>query len=68
MPNSLDHAGLKALSKELSRPLFTLEVLRNDPFTADSPDEGNAPLFASTREYAAALSAAHTRRASSAKL
>ena len=35
--NSLDHAGLKALAKELNRPLFTLEVLRNDPFTAGVP-------------------------------
>jgi hypothetical protein len=32
--NDLDHAGLLALSKELKRPLYTLEVLRADPFTA----------------------------------
>jgi hypothetical protein len=37
MTDTFDHAGLKALSKELGRPLFTLEVLRNDPFTAGVP-------------------------------
>ncbi len=35
--HTLDHAGLKALAKELGRPLFTLEVTRQDPFTADVP-------------------------------
>ena len=34
MTDTFDHAELKALSKELGRPLFTLEVLRNSPFTA----------------------------------
>ena len=32
-----DHAGLKALAKELGRPLYTLEVLRSDPLTAGIP-------------------------------
>jgi hypothetical protein len=32
--DDLDHAGLLALSKELGRPLYTLEVTRRDPFTA----------------------------------
>jgi hypothetical protein len=34
---AFDHAGLKALAKQLGRPLYTLEVLRNDPFTAGQP-------------------------------
>jgi hypothetical protein len=32
--SNLDHAGLLALGKELRRPLSTLEVTRQDPFTA----------------------------------
>jgi hypothetical protein len=37
MDDALNHAGLKALAKQLRRPLFTLQVLRNDPFTAGAP-------------------------------
>jgi hypothetical protein len=37
MKGSLNHERLLALSKELRRPLYTLEVLRNDPFTAGVP-------------------------------
>jgi hypothetical protein len=34
MSDEYDHAGLKELAKELDRPLYTLEVLAADPFTA----------------------------------
>jgi hypothetical protein len=34
MDDALDHARLLALSKELKRPLYTLTVLQQDPFTA----------------------------------
>ena len=37
MTDTFDHAGLKALSKELGRPIFTLEVTQRDPFTAGRP-------------------------------
>jgi hypothetical protein len=33
----LNHAEMKALAESLGRPLNTLEVLRRDPFCADSP-------------------------------
>jgi hypothetical protein len=33
----LDHEALVALSKELKRPLYTLEITRRDPFTAGQP-------------------------------
>jgi hypothetical protein len=41
--SELDHARLKALAKELGRPLFSLEVLRNDPFTARVPARKAGP-------------------------
>jgi hypothetical protein len=34
MTGDLTYAGLKELAKELDRPLRTLEVLNDDPFTA----------------------------------
>jgi hypothetical protein len=37
MSDEYDHAGLKELAKELDRPLYTLEVLGHDPFTAGAP-------------------------------
>jgi hypothetical protein len=37
MTDTFDHAALKALSKELGRPPFTLEVTLRDPFTAGVP-------------------------------
>jgi predicted nucleic acid-binding Zn ribbon protein len=38
MSDTLNHAALLKLSKELRRPLYTLEVLgKNDPFTAGVP-------------------------------
>ena len=43
MTDILDHAGLKALAKELGRPLFTLEVTLRDPFTAGVRRGGRRP-------------------------
>ena len=45
MTDTLDHAGLEALAKKLG-PLFTLEVLHNDPFTANIRRESGAEWFA----------------------
>lgn len=48
MADEYDHAGLKELAKELDRPLYTLEVLSHDPFTAGAPArKAGAEWFAS---------------------
>jgi hypothetical protein len=61
--NSIDHAGLKALAKELNRPLFTLEVLRNDPFTAGVPArKAGAEWFAALWQQLQIKPGAHLHR------
>jgi hypothetical protein len=37
MSDEYDHAGLKELARGLGRPLYPLEVLKHDPFTAGAP-------------------------------
>ena len=51
-----DHAGLKELAKELERPLSTLQVLSQDPFTAGVPArKAGAEWFARLWKKRAAL-------------
>ena len=58
MTDTLDHAALLALSKELKRPLYTLRVLGNDPFTAGAPArKAGAEWFAGLWDNRAALGA-----------
>jgi hypothetical protein len=51
MTDTFNHAGLKALAKKLGRELFTLEVLRNDPFTADAPAASNQTVQAVVKRH-----------------
>jgi hypothetical protein len=61
--NRFDHAGLKALAKELGRPLFTLEVLGNDPFTAGVPArKAGAEWFADLWQRLQIAKGAHLHR------
>jgi hypothetical protein len=58
MSDEYDHAGLKELAKELDRPLYTLQVLSNDPFTAGSPArQAGAEWFARLWKKRVALGA-----------
>jgi hypothetical protein len=60
---TLDHAGLLALSKELKRPLYTLEVTQRDPFTAGSPArQRDAEWFAELWQRFDIQPGAHLRR------
>jgi hypothetical protein len=59
----LDHAGLLALAKELKRPLYTLEVTKLDPFTAERPARREqAEWFAELWQRFEIQSGAHLRR------
>jgi hypothetical protein len=59
----LDYEGLKALSKELDRPLETLKVLHNDPFTAGQPSRrAGAEWFAGIWRAFDIRPGAHLRR------
>jgi hypothetical protein len=63
MSNAFDHARLKALAEELGRPMFTLEVLRNDPFTAGQPGrKAGAEWFAQLWESLEIKPGAHLHR------
>ena len=60
---TIDHARLKVLAKELRRPLSTLTVTRRDPFAAGTPGRKvNAEWFAGVWRTMHLRVGAHIRR------
>ncbi len=60
--HALNHSTMLELSKELKRPLYTLEVLHSDPFTAGQPArKAGAEWFAGIWEQLGIKSGAHLR-------
>src|SRR4051812_11043248 len=58
-----DRAGLEALAKKLGRPLYTLTVTQQDPFTADIPArKARAEWFAELWHRYNCRSGSHLRR------
>ena len=63
MTDTLDHAALLALSKELKRPLYTLEITQRDPFTAGRAGrKAEAEWFAELWQRFDIQPGAHLRR------
>ncbi len=63
MTDTLDHAALLALSKELKRPLYTLEVTLREPFTAGRAGrKAEAEWFAELWQRFDIQPGAHLRR------
>jgi hypothetical protein len=62
-PSGHDYEGLTNLAKELGRPLYTLEVLQNDPFTAGKEGrKAKAEWFAEIWRELNIQPGAHLRR------